>query len=393
MAPPNVLFRATYYTKDSKEYKFYSSQSATNDYLQYVSKGHRQGKYRDYIDYTGNTEKSYGAFSSNGILTSKERKDIRDRLRTTDAQIWSCLISFEEEYGKTHLRSYRDAKTIIEEEFPKFLKENRMEFKNIIWFAGVHENTDNRHIHICFFEKQPLRTSPDDKEKGLRYHNGPLSKKSIDDLKVRIEQRMSNVEYDIKSERNKILDQTDEYLDKVVDPYVEFDKSLKEKLLNVYKKLPKGSFGYENRKLDIIRNDIDDITSHYLINEPGANNSYLNILNKLSNYDVKTKTICESQHIEPDSYLIYNKFKNDIYRRIGNQIINYVGDSKNLSINGLINSNKKERLNEKKRISYLLNNVSRLDMLVSKDRMETFDEFERLMEQANIQRLKEERII
>ena len=393
MASPNVLFRAIYYTKDSKEYKFYSSQSASNDYLQYVSNGHRQGKYRDYIDYTGNTEKSYGAFSSNGILSAKERKEIRDRLRTTDAQIWSCLLSFEEEYGKDHLRSYKDAKTLIEEEFPKFLKENRMEFKNIIWFAGVHENTDNRHIHICFFEKEPIRTNPDNPSKGLRYHNGPLTRKSMDDLKVRIEQRMSNLEYDIKSERNKILEETDEYLDKVVDPYVDFDKSLKEKLLNVYKKLPNGSYGYENRKLDNLRNDIDDITSHYLINEPGANNSYLNVLNRLSNYDEKTRIICESQHIEPDPYLICEKFKKDIYRRIGNQIINYVRDSKNQSINGLISSNKKGRLTEKKRISYLLNNVSRLDMLVAKDRMETFDEFERLMEEANIQRLKEERII
>ena len=393
MSSPNVLFRATYYTKDSKEYKFYSSQSASNDYLQYVSNGHRQGKYRDYIDYTGNTEKSYGAFSSNGILTAKERKEIRDRLRSTDAQIWSCLLSFEEEYGKDHLRSYKDAKTLIEEEFPKFLKENRMEFRNIIWFAGVHENTDNRHIHICFFEKEPIRTNPDNPSKGLRYHNGPLTRKSMDDLKVRIEQRMSNLEYDIKSERNKILEETDEYLDKVVDPYVDFDKSLKEKLLNVYKKLPNGSYGYENRKLDSLRTDIDDITSHYLINEPGANNSYLNVLNRLSNYDEKTRIICDSQHIEPDSYLICEKFKKDIYRRIGNQIINYVRDSKNQSINGLISSNKKGRLTEKKRISYLLNNVSRLDALVAKDRMETFDEFERLMEQANIQRLKEERII
>ena len=391
MAGPNVLFRAAYYTKESKEYQFYSSQNSKIDYLNYVSEGHRQGKYKDYVDYTGNTEKSYGAFGRNGILTDQERKEIRKGLRETDAQIWSCLLSFEEEYGKEHMKSYLDAKQIIEKEFPKFIQDNRMNYDNIVWFAGLHENTDNRHIHICFYEKEPLRLNPSNTQKPVRYHSGTLTKSSMDDLKVRVEKRMSSIEYNISSERNKVLGETDEFLDKLVDPYIDFDKGLKEKLLNLYKKLPYGNYGYQNHIVDGVREEIDDITTYYLVNEPGAKNSYFHIINNLSKYDKKMNDICESQHIDSSKYLICDKFKKDIYRRVGNQIINYVNRARKESINSkYVDSTKTKRWNEKKRIGYLLNNIRKLDLQISKDRNETFDEFERLMAQAEYERISRE---
>ncbi len=386
---PNVLFKCEYFQKGRKGYSFYSSKDTSNDYLSYVNNGVRQGKYRDYIDYAGNEEKSSGAFSSSGILTPKEKKEIREKLKSTKAQIWSCLISFEEEYGKKHMKSYLDAKELIEKEFPKFLKENRIEFSNITWFAGLHENTDNRHIHICFFENEPLRIIANKKER--IFHHGKLKEESINRLKVRIEQRMSNIEYDIKSSRNKIISLTDEYLDSIVDPNVRFNKELKEKLLKVYKKIPDGNCGYESKKMDAVREDVDDITSHYLFSDSSAKLEYISFLRKLSEYDKRTKEICISQKISPDDFLLTNKFKKDIYRRIGNKVIGYVRTSKGKGniFPPSFDAKKASRLNEKKRINYLLKKSAYLSIAVSKERMDIFDEFERKMKEYEIE--KEER--
>ena len=387
---PNVLVKCEYYILGRKGYSFYSSKDNTNDYLNYVNNGVKQGQVRDYIDYAGNKEKSSGAFSSSGLLTVKEKKDIREKLKNTNAQIWSILISFEEEYGKIHMKSYLDAKEIIEKEFPTFLKENRIEYSNITWFAGLHENTDNRHIHICFFENVPLRIIANKSER--IYHHGKLKEDSINRLKVRIEQRMSHVEYDIKSERNKIITSTATYLDSLVDPNVLFDKELKNKLLTLYKKMPDGPFGYESKKMDIVRSDIDDITTHYLTFDSKAKLEYISFLKKLNYYDLKTKEICQSQKIDSIEFLLTPKFKKDLYRRIGNKVINFVRTSKSKTqiFRRDFDISKVKRFNEKKKVTYLLKKSAYLTIEVNKERMDIFDEFERKMKEYELEKEESE---
>ena len=41
-------------------------------------------------------------------------------------------------------------------EFPKFFKKAALNPENITWFAGLHENTDNKHIHFSFRQNPPL---------------------------------------------------------------------------------------------------------------------------------------------------------------------------------------------------------------------------------------------
>lgn len=53
--------------------------------------------------------------------------------------------------------SFLQAYALMITELPKFLKSQNFNLDNIVWFAGLHENTDNRHIHFCFYEKEPLR--------------------------------------------------------------------------------------------------------------------------------------------------------------------------------------------------------------------------------------------
>lgn len=45
----------------------------------------------------------------------------------------------------------------MQSELPKFFKSAGLNPDNIEWFAGLHENTDNRHIHLISFVNKKLR--------------------------------------------------------------------------------------------------------------------------------------------------------------------------------------------------------------------------------------------
>lgn len=153
MASPNVIFIQHYYTIDNEKRDFYSSNQK-DDYVGYITKGALESRNYDYLDYMGDTLKSSGIFDQHGMLTKKDIKALREKLRTTKSVIWDAIISLEGEYGKKHLFDINQVIELMKDIFPKYLKEAKYKKENIIWFAGLHENTDNRHIHICSFEKE-----------------------------------------------------------------------------------------------------------------------------------------------------------------------------------------------------------------------------------------------
>lgn len=386
---PNVFFRAHYYTKKSKEYAFYSSQKSNSDYLNYIDKGIRQGRPIDYVAYAGNPEKSSGLFGPNGLLSFKDKMKVRKTLKATDSQIWDCVISFEEAFGKEHMKSWRDAMNLLNEELPKLIKSNGMDISNIIWVAGLHENTENRHIHLCFFENQPQRIVANTKER--KFHHGSLRQVSIDDFKVRVEQRLTGAKFSIFSERDAILAKADSTFDEEMDERQSFDTRLRESLLKLYKETPDGGVDYSSHRADSIRDDVDEVTRLFLMRDRYASLEYLTFLKKLSDKDEDTKMICESQHLDPTSYLLSEKLQKDLYRRIGNKVLKYVKKSNNQqsSVKAEYDPSRKMRWDEKKRRGYLLSHLKSLSYEASEERNGVFDEYERLMEKAEYERLLE----
>ena len=164
MGVPNVLFSIGYAPNDDtlnrlhnvkpkylSERRFYSCRQ-NNDILKYINRGIDEG---DFLGYAGNPEKSSGLFSEGGLLTKKELKELRSMLRSTDSNIWHAVISFTEDFGAKYMTSYQDALELLKAELPKFFKQIGIAEDNVVWYAGLHENTDNQHIHLGFFEKEP----------------------------------------------------------------------------------------------------------------------------------------------------------------------------------------------------------------------------------------------
>jgi hypothetical protein len=110
-----------------------------------------------------------------------------------------------------------------------------MDVSKVRWFAGLHENTDNRHIHLCFYELEPERIVAH--QPGRRWHRGKMSQASIESFKVRIEQTLSSGEFALGSERRALMDG----LGGALDEKTESDRKAKKALLNLYRVLPRAT--------------------------------------------------------------------------------------------------------------------------------------------------------
>jgi hypothetical protein len=181
---PNVVLRTHYYDLKSEGREFYSS-NMDDDYLSYIDKGIKTTKVRDYVAYAGDGEKSSGIFSANGLLSKEEKKELREELRETKSTIWDYVISFEEKYGKENRYSWQKAKDLLAKTLPGYFKSIGLDPEKTMWYAGLHENTENRHIHLSFFQKEP--TAYDRKSKTRVYRRGKIPIAKINGLKVAIE--------------------------------------------------------------------------------------------------------------------------------------------------------------------------------------------------------------
>ena len=111
--------------------------------------------FKSYFDYASQRPGSTGAFDADGDITPERAAEIKQHLKTTKSIVWVGVLSFEEEYGKKFCDDKAAAYAMMQEAFPALFKQSHLKYENIEWYATLHRNTDNRHLHITFWEKQP----------------------------------------------------------------------------------------------------------------------------------------------------------------------------------------------------------------------------------------------
>ena len=311
----NVVFKCFYYKPKEKynaktqadkikKREFLSCMSSYN-YVSYVDTGASNKLPKDYTEYVSNDEKSCGAFNQDGLLNDKQKKELKEMLRTTKSCIWDCVISFREDFGEKYCRDYEQAYAFVKSELPKFFTRAGLDKYNIIWYAGLHENTDNKHIHISFFEKEPQYFKNGGK---LDYHNGTIPKQILIDSKRIFEQKLTNATAEIVKARKDLYDKYNYKL----SPF-ELTKKAKKMLLGLYEMLPtSGRLSYDSENMKPFQKEIDKITDFLLCGNARTYKSYIDFQDKLN-------SLYEWQN-ERD-YASSNKYKEDMFRRLGNKNI------------------------------------------------------------------------
>lgn len=382
MPTPNVIARIRYYDLNSPKREFYSS-SIKDDYLNYIDKGIISNKEIDYLDYAGNKEKSSGVFNGNGLLSSGEKKILRDKLRNTKSCIWDMVLSFEEGYGKKNIYDYLQSQKLLNKVLPKFFKDCKMNPDNITWFAGLHTNTDNRHIHLSFFEDQPMFYHHKSKE--YRYRKGKISLEHLNNLKMNIEKHYLTPIEGIKRVRKKILEETRIACD---NPTTDLLKYL---IKELYLKIPKqGYIYYGSENMNECRPIIDNVI-RFVLDSRKISASYDSLCIDLLQRDKEIRELCAKHKIKPDQYLYSDKFNNDLYRRMGNLIIHELLASKRKELQNLqaIRHHKARQSYSHRHLLYVVEQSAKVTEQLDEEAILIFQEYRKKLEIMELEQLVE----
>ena len=310
----NIIVKLQYYqTKDHytdnpemlTHRNFVSCQDSYS-YLNYVHTGASENVSSDYEQYIANKEKSFGAFNQDGLLNDEQKLDLRHQLQTTQSVIWDMIISFREDFGDKYCRDYDQAYKFLKKELPKFLNKAGLYSDNIVWYAGLHENTENKHIHISFFEKEPLYFDNGGK---LKYHSGTISKQLLIDTKFTFEKALTKPTAQILKARKDML-----YSYNALMSRTDMARKLKRLLLNLYAILPKdGRHSYDSENMLRVKKDVDGVTEFILNKNTQIRETYWEFENALKKFE---------EWKDERNYKEGSNYKIDLFRRLGNMTIN-----------------------------------------------------------------------
>ena len=365
-----------------KERRKYYSSNKSKDYINYILTGIEDMKNMDYVEYMQNKEKSYGIFNAEGLITDELKKELRKTLRTTKSVIWDGLITFEEEFGKTWCDSFEQAYELVKSELPKFFKRAGLNPDNIEWFAGLHENTDNRHIHICFFEKQPLRIRP--QKKGKHFSIGKLPLPAILEFKANLELSATDYKAKIRLNRHLVEDYTKEQI-KHNSGHI-----FNNKLINLAKRFPDGNLFYNSASMVKLRPEIDSITDYLINNSRDCKIAFLDFRDLARLKDEKFANYCKRNKCK-QPYTFEKKYIQDIYRRIGNIIIKSAieinnKDKQRRQLNAKI---KAEKYKQKKSLFNQILECAELSQKVNCEIIQSFQDYMDKLDNAKFSNLVE----
>ena len=403
MGVPNVLVSIGYAPNDDTlnrlhivkpkyiaERKFYSCRQ-NNDILKYISRGIDEG---DFLGYAGDKEKSSGIFGATGLLSKRAISDLRSMLRTTDSNIWHAVISFTEDFGGKYMTSYKDAMDLLNAELPNFFRSLGFSTDNVVWYAGLHENTDNQHIHLGFFEKEPMFTRENSREK--RYRFGPMGQDALNSFRIKIEERLTEASFDLIRSRRNLTNTAQDTLFHL-QGLNNYERELKKRLLALYRALPiEGRVSYGSKNMDALRSQVNGIVNFIIRNNPKLKSDFDIFCSDLARFDSNRKRICEDQKIkDTGKYLVSEKYLTDIYRRLGDKVIKaalHIKRKSDREVKKCKTELSKKRADKRHR-SYLLDTALRIGAEVDDEAINCFEEYRRRLAQADYERLVEEGVI
>lgn len=333
---PNVVYKQEFFLPHYNDEKMqdkrnYYSSNKYSDYLKYIATGIQDLQKLDFVEYSNNNSKSSGIFNQNGKMTSKEIADVRKSLRDTQSVIWSGVITFEEQFGLKWCNNFEQAYNLVKSELPKYFKRAGLNPNNIEWFAGLHENTDNRHIHLIFFEKEPLRI----KGKKKIFSIGKVSTKAMDFFKANLELAATDFRAREIRVRTNLTKSFNEEINDVSG------LKIKSMLLGLANQFPEsGHLYYNSENMQNLKSQVDNITTYIIKHNPNIQlyKEYFDELVKEK--DELANSYCKRNGYNKPTESVGDKMMNDVYRRLGNIVIESARELK-------LKENERQKLNAK----------------------------------------------
>lgn len=317
MSKSNIVTRVRY----KKDVNF---QRLVGGWCKYVSKDGANGKsLRDFSSVNDLYEKELGIFDDtketeehyiwgkNGDVSKQEI--LTELPKEKSGRMWTLVISFPPDFAlESGLKTKQDYYMMTKAIMPKFILDNDLDLTNTRWYASLHKDTDNPHLHISIFELEETRKKDTLEKTAMKYLKSNIASYLVDNTSFYKNQDylLLGLDYKIRKSNYTKVNKELFFSDK-------FRKSLNKDLLNLYNKLPKrGRLQYNSKNLDYCRKDIDKIIEKILYHDK-IKYDFEKYYHSLESIEREQKKLYGNSK---NNKYIENKMKR-LYSKIGNDIL------------------------------------------------------------------------
>ena len=148
-------------------------------------------------------QKSTGVFNQDGMLSKAEVKEIKQRARDGEKNLWHGFISFNKEDSKI-IDTPEKCITVVKKTFNQFYKDAGFEPDNMDLLCALHlDRPEHLHIHYLFFEKEPKVKNK--RAKGYIYRKkGKISFDAIEKMTERLNDY--TLDDELEAKRQAVID-------------------------------------------------------------------------------------------------------------------------------------------------------------------------------------------
>jgi hypothetical protein len=299
----------------ANERKFFD-WTADFNYTKYILDDKKVEKYKDFEDYA-TRQGNLGLFDCDKVLSKDEIETVKTSLQNTDSHIWHGFISFDENTSKK-FQLQEQAMHFLKQHFMDFMNRTHLDKDNVCLVAALHKDTEHRHIHFSFFEKEPRHI---DKHGRVGFSTkGNFSQSVIDNWLVSANMAMQDTD-DLYSSRNAVIT-------KLKEMNANTSKEMQLKLLALARKFSKElRLSYASDNMRELRPDIDKIANFILCSNPELKEMHQKFLRVLAERDKKVGKIVQDNKIKSDIEYI-NTLSFDYKKRVGNMVIGLAKEMK-----------------------------------------------------------------
>ena len=254
-------------------------------------------------------------WGSDGDVNPK--RDVKNKINIDEnGYVWNLVISFPPDFAINNgLITKSDFSDLTKNIMPTLITDMGLKLDNTIWYASLHRNTKNPHMHILIYEKNKTATNGFVPKFAIHNMKSNIANYLIDNTKF---YKLRDNEFSNIAGNISLKDLTKVKSQKLYSD--SFRKGLNDRLLNFYSTLPKqGRLQYNSKNMIPYKKELDSIIEYILLHDSVKYN-YANYLKLLETHQ---KELTELYGMTKDNKnrKYYNDQLNRLYTKIGNEIL------------------------------------------------------------------------
>ena len=272
--------------RHADERAFFDMSGGKNVYDYITTEGKQTGGKRTALEYL---QKSTGVFNDRGMISEKDVREMKARVRANKGNIWHGFISLNEEESYK-IDTPEKCIELIKRTFPSFLQDMKLSKDNVDLMCALHlDRPHHLHIHFVFWEKEPKYKDKDGKPQYRR--RGKVDKAAIDNMFVRLGLFVDGRNSGFYRRRDKAIKELRGVT--AFKTVMGLRDEVKKEIIALAKDMPKeGRTSYGSKNMAPYRERVDRIVQMLLSCDGRARAADMKFYQELAKREQRIKNIC-----------------------------------------------------------------------------------------------------